>query len=250
MKNIFQTTQCLSREEIKHYLKEDVSANLRHKVENHLIDCPLCSEAVEGYMISDEVEDNIFDEIYQKIDLRTTAKSEIPGKRLISWNRVAASLLFIITAGAAFLYYQSDRSKGNYQAYFQNEDKTFAMRSIDENNVSNDLIEGLRLYQNKNFQGSLSFFEDYMKLNPESSDATYYAGMSALNIGAKENAFNLLSIVRINSEKYYEEATWVLVGIYLDRGEVQNAKNFLRDLIKIENGFYTDRAKELLEKLD
>jgi tetratricopeptide (TPR) repeat protein len=123
------------------------------------------------------------------------------------------------------------------------------MRSIDESNVSIDLVEGLRLYQNKNFQGSLSFFEDYMKINPESVDATFYAGMSALNIGAKENAFHLLSIVRINSEKYYEEATWVLIGIYLDRGEVENAKNFLRDLIKIENGFYVDRAKELLEKL-
>ncbi|MFT5166930.1 MAG: hypothetical protein ACI8P3_002162 [Saprospiraceae bacterium] len=250
MKKVFQATQCLSREEINHYLKGDVQDDLRYKIENHLIDCPLCAEAVEGYGVSDDEAEDVFNEIYQKIDTRTSTTPGIRNNRLTPWNRIAAGVLFLLTAGAAYLYYQSAPSKGNYQAYFQNEDNTLALRSIAENTFSPDLAEGIRLYQNKKFQGSLSFFEDYIQINPESTAASYFAGLSALNIGAKENAFNLLSTVRMNDEQLYEEATWVLTGIYLDRGEVDNAKNFLQDLIKIKNGFYVDRAKELLEKLE
>ena len=252
MKNIFQSTECLSREEIQHYSKGEISDDLRYKVENHLIDCPLCLEAIDGYVMmggkGNELDD-VFDELYQKIDSKASAKPESAITQLIPWNRVAAGLLFLITATAAYLYYQSDQSKGNYQAYFNHEDNGFAMRSIEDNSVSQDMVEGIQLYQNKNFQASLSFFEDYIKMNPESTVATYYAGMSALKAGAKEIAFDLLLTVRMNDKKLYEEATWVLAGIYLDKGEADNARNLLKDLIKIENGFYTERAQELLEKI-
>ena len=248
MKKIFQPTECLSREEIQHYSKGEISDELRYKVENHLIDCPLCSAAMDGYLIMEDA-DTEFDELYQKIDSKTLGKSESVGKRSLPWNRIAAGLLFLLTASAAFLYYQSNQSTFDYQAYFNERDESFAMRSVEENSISPAMAEGIQLYQNKNFQASLSFFEDYIKTNPESSVATYYAGMSALKIGEKENAFNLLSTVRINDEKLYEEATWVLAILYLERGEKENARDFLNDLIKVENGFYTERAQALLEEV-
>lgn len=49
MKPIFQIHQCLSEENIKGYLTNRLSEEERFRVENHLLDCPLCSDAVDGY---------------------------------------------------------------------------------------------------------------------------------------------------------------------------------------------------------
>jgi anti-sigma factor RsiW len=45
---IFQVSNCLGREELRAYLEDPISAEDRRRVENHLLDCPLCSDALEG----------------------------------------------------------------------------------------------------------------------------------------------------------------------------------------------------------
>lgn len=254
MKKIFEATVCLSLEEIRQYSKGKVSDELRYKIENHLIDCPLCADAMDGYQTTEEEDEIVFDDLFAKIDVRTISShppnSRTLVKRRISWNRLAAGLLFLLTAGAAYLFYQSGPAGNNYQAYFQNEENNFTMRSIDESGMNQELAKGLKLYQNDNFQASLSFFEDYLKSNPESSVAAFYAGKSSLRIGELERAYNFLLTVRVNDDKLYEEATWALVNVHLNRGEINHAKEMLQELIDMENSFYSDRAKELLKELE
>ncbi len=250
MKKIFQATQCLSREEIEHYSKGELSDDLRFKIEHHLIDCPLCSEAIEGLIGLDEEGEEVLDDLYKAIDSRASQDKLPAPKRIIPWNSIAAAILVLFTVGAAYLYFQNNQSSENYFAYFKEKENLLATRSIEMTDLPNELKEGIVLFNNNNFQGSLSFFEDYLTANPESTLATYYAGKSALNIGAKEKALNLLSTVRMNDDKLYEEATWVLSGVYLERGELENAKRLLRDLMKIESGFYSESAEELLNLLE
>ena len=48
MSKIFDVRPCLSREEITEYLTGSLTETKRFEIENHLLDCPLCSDAVDG----------------------------------------------------------------------------------------------------------------------------------------------------------------------------------------------------------
>jgi len=233
---------------VEYYAKGIIEEGLRHKIENHLLDCPLCAEAAEGYALLKGDTAAVFEDMFAEIDAKTTEKNKIAVTRSFPWNKIAASLLFLVMIGAAFWYYQNMQFANQYEAYFNNEEMQ-TVRGIDEASLPIDLQAGLKLYQQKNFQGSLSFFEDYLKVNPESTVATYFAGMSALNIGEEETAFDFLTTVRMNDDRLYDEASWNLVGIHLERGEVETAKQLLEDLLKVDNDLYRNRAKDLLEKL-
>lgn len=249
MKKIFQPSDCLSPADLRAYAEGKLTEDRRFRVENHLLDCPLCNEAVEGFQSMETIPEELFEDLYKKVDAPTAPPSG-QTRRLIPWNNIAASLLFLLVAGAAYFYYQSNDTGNAYQAYFENQENSFAVRAIEDNRIPNALSNGLALYQDENYQASLSFFEDYLKTNPEEAEAAYYAGMSALHLGEREIAYEWLTTTRLNSENLYEEATWRLAGIHLARGEKKKAKDLLRDLTKMESGFFVERGKDLLEKLE
>ena len=49
MEKLFSSSKCLGQDEIQKYLKEQLTNQERFRVENHLLDCPLCTDAVEGF---------------------------------------------------------------------------------------------------------------------------------------------------------------------------------------------------------
>jgi len=246
MKKIFQPTKCLSQKEMEHYVKGNISDEMRYTIENHLVDCPLCAEAMEGFQLMEDDSDVVFDDLFESIDAKVDAPEVKTKTASIPWNSIAAGLLFLISISAAYFYYQNTNESNKYMAYFEKDDNALATRAIDENSLSADLKNGYHLYQDENYQGSLSFFEDYLKVNPESTTAAYYAGMSAMEIGEKESAIDFLTTVRMNDDRLYEEATWRLAGLYLERGKKDKVSAMLKDLIKVENGAYLEQAKELL----
>jgi len=51
---IFAPTPCLTINQIIGYTDDSLSDKDRHEVEKHLLDCKLCSEAVEGFELCEE----------------------------------------------------------------------------------------------------------------------------------------------------------------------------------------------------
>ena len=47
-KNIFQSSTCLTQDELVRYHSTKMSESEKHVVEKHLTDCELCTEALEG----------------------------------------------------------------------------------------------------------------------------------------------------------------------------------------------------------
>lgn len=249
MKKIFQATTCLSVEELELYTNGKVSDELRHKIENHLIDCPLCADATEGYAAIETAEDDTLENLYQSIDAKVDQQDRTVRAVRIPWNRIAAGILFIISVGAAYWYYQSNQADQFYQAYFDQSRKSLAIRGVSDIAQDASLQLGTKLYAEENYQGSLSFFEDYLKENKESTVATYYAGLSALNAGELQMAYEFLSTVRLNDDRLYEEATWALVEVHLKKKEVDAAKGLLTDLTKLDGGIFKDQAEQLLNEM-
>ena len=52
MKTLFKFSSHLTFEEIQNYVSNKLDAEARFRVENHLLDCSLCNEAVEGFQNS------------------------------------------------------------------------------------------------------------------------------------------------------------------------------------------------------
>lgn len=98
---IFEHTKCLSEDTLMGYISNKLSPAKKHEVEKHLIDCELCSDAVEGWkMISDKQRINgATSALNQKIQQRTENK----GVKIISLLQyrtrfaIAASILLIIS---------------------------------------------------------------------------------------------------------------------------------------------------------
>ena len=106
MKEIIVPTPCLTQQEIRNYLQSNTDDEKRYRIENHLLDCPLCNAAVEGlsehynfeeHNDLDELEDTIRDQ-YQESEVKVV---EMPRRRpiLARIASVAAILLLVVAAG-------------------------------------------------------------------------------------------------------------------------------------------------------
>jgi anti-sigma factor RsiW len=111
MKPIFQAHTCLSEQDIRKYLDGQLDAAARHRVENHLLDCPLCEDALEGY------------ELMRQATPKPVAQSQplraVRGGRL-SLVRIAASLLFVIASVLIYYFvFTTPNPENLYQAYYE-----------------------------------------------------------------------------------------------------------------------------------
>ncbi len=91
---IFSKTECLTKEQIERLVKRQLTGKERYDIEKHLIDCPLCSEAVEGYM--ETVPQTGLHELDQMIDRKIAARKQTHFKRYLL---AAASVALLISIG-------------------------------------------------------------------------------------------------------------------------------------------------------
>lgn len=114
---IFIETDCISEETMFDYIDKKLSARESHSVEKHLLQCELCSDALEGLELTDNR--GRISAINQKVREYIAPKKET---RLISFNykliiSIAASVLLLI--GGIFFFNQF--SKKDEMAEFKSE---------------------------------------------------------------------------------------------------------------------------------
>jgi len=259
MEDIFTTSKCLSVDQIKNYLSAQLGDEEQYQIENHLLDCELCADAVEGYANHFNFEED--SQIVEKLE--KAIEEKIPAKvtpvrtmeRRFSWNNIAVALALLILSTAGFFYWNANQQKDLYASYFESYESNalVALRSTgDDANaqaVNVDLKQGLLLYQDKAYQKSISHFENYFQSNKENSQANFYAGMAYLETGDLPKAIQQLSKVRLNDEQSYEDATWYLILANLKKEDYTEVQFLLGDLLKIKDGFYYDRANQLKKDL-
>lgn len=251
-KLVFQPMKCLSQDEIRLYLVGELDESARYRVENHLLDCPLCSEAVEGFANEYNFEqDEQLDDLRKAITEKSFSTSLDSKNTYWTINRMAAAILFIIVSSATVVYWTKQNSEKNYLSEVQSsKDLIENVRSAADFPAGDQYQEGFELYRNENYQESLFFFENMLESQPENSIAHYFSGLSALNLGELDKAIENLSYARFNDEKYYEDATWNLALANIGIGNIDEAKALINDLTKIEGGYYSDKAAKLLEKIE
>ncbi len=247
---------CLTETQIKNYISEMLPDKERFGVEDHLLDCPFCADAVEG--LSDHY-DFEKDSSLEKLDTHFEEKlrreealiKPLNAPRLFSINRIAAGILFLLLPLAGWMYWTSNVDQNLYASYMpENAAPSATMRSGGGVvALEMPVVQAKKLFAEKRFEASLLACEEVLEKNPQHPLATYYAGLSALESGHSELARHYLSGLRINEPDFYEDATWYLALTEVKAGEKAAAKVLLEELMKLPQGIYFEEVGDLYKRL-
>lgn len=249
-----QETKCLTQKELKGYLEETLDKSTLFRVEDHLLDCDLCSAAVEGL----ESSENLMTELDQAFDFdfsKRVAEGRKQEAKVVafSWRRFAAAAAMIgLPIIAGWLYLNADGGQdvfNQHYAYYDN-DAVVNVRSYDTSaNSKTPLTEAVGFYEAKDFSKSIEAFENILSKNPQNEVAAFFVGLSYLENENLTKSINHLETVRINSGNYYEAATWYLALAYLKAEQIDRTKELLEDLTKVKDDYYVEKAQALLKEL-
>lgn len=106
-------------------------------------------------------------------------------------------------------------------------------------------------YSNRQYDRALLNFEELYKNTKEvEPEVLLYYGISAL--AEKKNTKAIEIFTRLSNDKtgvFYEQSLWYLALTYLQIKDLPKTRSTLRTIIKLK-GSYTDKALDLLEKVD
>ena len=126
-------SECLAEQELLRYAEGSADAELTRKVELHLSDCVMCSDALEGLQNTDNqqfIETN--ESVKSKIKAKYAPTKIVPMRRYLPWA-AAASLLI----GLVFWFWNSPKNSENLVV--SNEKKQDILSTISQNDAKIDL---------------------------------------------------------------------------------------------------------------
>jgi len=103
-KNIFDHRKCLSREELISYANGSLTEREKHFVEKHLLDCELCTEALEGVLLLDNPSKltNISSELVRRLSVQNPVSKK--NKTRPVYLAAAAIICLFIISGIYFAF--------------------------------------------------------------------------------------------------------------------------------------------------
>jgi tetratricopeptide (TPR) repeat protein len=199
--------QCPSTELLVSYQKKELTGKTRITIEDHIILCPFCLEALEALSATEkaEIENEILPDNWRVIEKeidekfysylpnitpvqkRTTFLTEMKNILAELWQSISEVILppkRLVYAGAvAVLAILSIYS----YAYFSR-DKYFSLARIEPEQrvhmrgeaINSALTEGLEQYSQEKYDESIAQLENYLETNPDNYTANYYLGLSHL----------------------------------------------------------------------
>lgn len=249
MNSIFTTSNCLSRQQITDYLTEQADRATVRQIENHILDCPLCANAVDGFAQQTDVTATIQQTNHLDYADRTaTVRWLRPLKAVAS---IAALVAIVIGGWWMFSQPTPDQLFAQHFTTYEN-DVTLSLRSNDqpaEYAVEiNPLKAALVAYDARAFAQSIALLEKRLAERPQDGTAAFYLGLSYLETNALEKAVEYLGKAKSNATRYQDAATWYLALAQLKLENLDVSKSLLQELQRAEDEFYVKRATALLDK--
>ncbi len=248
MKNIFfKERTCLSRRELRQYLHGQCSREERQSIEHHLLDCPLCSDAVDG--LAGAADGAVLEEELSELP-DTFHRSGINN----SWrwpNWAAAAVLLLAGAYALIQYRTAKTDEHLFIAYFEPVSTSYltlrGARGINPLEGKPELQQALAYYLESDFASSLPHFSNYLQSYPEDDRAHLLWANALLGAGKSRRARNVLQQL-YEAYPQRSELLWYLALAHVKLGEKPKAEALLQQLIRTAPD-YRAEAEKLYEAL-
>lgn len=240
MTDFLNERPCLNEEELKDYLGNSLPKAKAWEVENHLLDCPFCAEAIEGFQAMES-----------PLNTKEINKDSPKEKTIVSmWGPFAAAACLVMM----MFFFQKESNKVDTQTVFA--EHFTPMEYIDptvrggSDPLTDTLLqEALEWYQAEKYEMALVNFLFVLEKNPKEETALFFAGICDLKAGRAEEGLKLFNRLLANEEAmYFQDAYWYKSLCYLSLSDHANAKITLKEIIAY-NGFYKKKAEGILQEL-
>ena len=252
LNDLLNTQGPISEKDLNAYLDGSAPADVRHHVENSMLDNPLYAEAVEGYQemgLSTIPELESFSDFKKKLPALDKGAKIIrltPVQKLLRVAAVAAGLLLAVFAYNAFQPPSPDSLYADFYSHYKND--ISLLRRGDADSLNKDFKEALGYYATGKFTESMPGFEKALVAEPQNDAVHFFTGMACMEMDQYGQAVEHLNIVKNNSGTYASKAYWYTILATLKAGDVETAKAMLNDYIE-KVGYKKQDAKKLLEQL-
>lgn len=167
-------------------------------------------------------------------------------KLFIRYSAIAAAALL-----AAFLLIKTLSPVSDPEKLFSNYYQPYNAVSSVTRNVINitdtDLSSGIEAYKTGNYAKAASIFAGIAESDPSSS-ATFFLGLSQIELNNFEQAVNLLDKVSVSGGEYGKEAKWYMGLTYLKMKNTGKAEECFK-ILSLSDGFYRERSDDILRRL-
>lgn len=201
------------------------------RVEAHLLDCPLCDAAVEGYQAIPEA-DAERELSALKASLLSARKAGAPPRQPYL-NRLAAALLLLVGLIAVFKYSIGSFHERVFAEAFQPMPSGYTiLRSAAVPSVLQgkpELVTALKFYQAEEFGKSIPHFENYLSSQPDDPKAQLLLANALLGDWQAERALGWLE--KIDSSSVGAGALkWYTALALVQLGRLDEARQLLQEL--------------------
>lgn len=226
--DIISYRNCLSQTDIGDYLQHNMAADARFELENHLLDCALCSSAVEGYIANPK-------------ELNTGQQRIVGFKR---WLSTAATLAILLIGGIAIIkYYNANQLNRTFAVFYEKPTWDHHTRGGNESNSRYE--QAIQNFNQGRYQAAIPILDSLLIINEENNQMRLYKGITHMELDQNQEAEDELTVVRINSDIYFEEATWYLALLNVKTENTMAANLYLDELLAIKDGFFYPKAAEM-----
>ena len=235
-------------EQIEKYLNNELSLSERQVFENQLsTDSTLAKEFafyVNSHSASKQLANEKRKEQFEHLRTEISSRSIRKIKPLIWVSGLAASVIL-----ALGFWWFSQTATPNAEiladAYIQEHFENLPVK-MDGN--SDSLQMGLRLFNEKKLNDAQKIFEDILQRKNNDSEATKYAGITALKLQQYDKAIQYFQVLSkqtnlySNSGKFYE----ALALMKQNKADIKRAKEILNEVI-INNLEGNEEAKKIID---
>lgn len=175
-------------------------------------------------------------------------KKPAPRIGRVRWA-VAASLALLIAASSIVMLSVNRMPQGNqlYTEYFSPYQADMTLR--DDGVENNSFANGMDLFTAKDFNEAITLLGTVEASDQNYVASLFYRGLAYMQTNDHSSAkAEFLSVINSGKTNLTSDAQWYLSLCYIKLGEVSEAKNMLRTIIKT-NPFDKEKAENLLNQL-
>jgi hypothetical protein len=245
-KEIFRRTNCFTLEKLISYKKDSLSNKERHEIEQHLIDCDLCTEVIEGLNFIADIQ-----KVQHTIkEMKFSLRKKLQRKKIIYINKnyyaVAAALIFLFLCLLPFLRQEKMTEKIFHQHFRIYPNLTPITRG---DMFESSFLEAMQAYEAHNFKKAKKLLELIQPTDERYPAATFYIGIISLQADELELAhLKLNTVISMQDSSFTNHAKWYLALKSLKSNQLEFMEMLLLELIKT-NSIYKDKSNAILSKI-
>ncbi len=238
---------CLDESAIRRYVAGRLSRDDEYRIDLHLVDCPMCADAVEGArLIPEEAAERHLLSLDMRFRSRVAEKPRWFGGSWLPY--LAAAALVIVAFGVSKWASRPSVNKQLADKYFKPYSSIIPQPR--HNGSPSDLAGALAEYELGNYGEAGDRLRTILEREPGNTLASFYLGIIHLARHEHAGAQPLLEAVRSSGDgRLTGAATWYLALSYLSGDRVDSARALLKEL-SASDTFYAEKSRQLLRELD